>query len=149
VQCTLFVKSPTNNWLVSLHQDLSIPVAERVDNPECHGWSEKEGGLFVQPPDSVLADIVAVRLHLGDCDQNNGALQVVPGSHRQGRLSSAAATRSKNERGQITVPVPRGGVMLMKPLLLHASSKASINNARRVLHFVFGPAKLPGGLRWP
>jgi hypothetical protein len=39
--------------------------------------------------------------------------------------------------------------MLMKPLLLHASSKVSIDSGRRVLHFVFAPAELPGGLRWP
>jgi hypothetical protein len=38
--------------------------------------------------------------------------------------------------------------MLMKPLLLHASSKASVAGIRRVLHFVFGPAQLPGALRW-
>jgi hypothetical protein len=54
VQCTLFAKSIQSNWLVSLHQDLSIPVAERVESPGCQGWSEKEGELFVQPPVSVL-----------------------------------------------------------------------------------------------
>ena len=45
VQCTLFDKSPARNWLVSLHQDLSIPVSRRVDSPECSGWSMKEGQL--------------------------------------------------------------------------------------------------------
>jgi hypothetical protein len=56
---------------------------------------------------------------------------------------------SKWARGEIYVQVPRGGAMVMKPLLLHASSKASISGMRRVLHFVFGAAELPGGLRWP
>jgi hypothetical protein len=149
VQCTLFVKSIASNWLVSLHQDLSIPVAERVENPEYHGWSEKEGELFVQPPVSILNDMVAVRLHLDDCDERNGALRVVPGSHRLGRLTTAEATGVRNAQGQVCVQVPRGGAMVMKPLLLHASSKALIYNRRRVLHFVFGPAKLPGRLRWP
>src|SRR4051812_114307 len=43
VQCTLFDKSADKNWLVALHQDLSIPVPERVTHPDCSGWSEKEG----------------------------------------------------------------------------------------------------------
>lgn len=37
VQCTLFEKSPQRNWLVSLHQDLSIPVQERVVSDELSG----------------------------------------------------------------------------------------------------------------
>jgi len=148
VQCTLFTKSTTNNWLVSLHQDLSIPVAERIESSEYHGWSEKEGELFVQPPASVLDGVVAVRLHLDDCDERNGALRVVPGSHRLGRLTAAEAMRTRDAHGEICVRVPRRGAMVMKPLLLHASSKASTNNMRRVLHFVFGPKEAPGALRW-
>jgi ectoine hydroxylase-related dioxygenase (phytanoyl-CoA dioxygenase family) len=148
VQCTLFVKSTARNWLVSIHQDLSIPVAERVDDPEYQGWSEKEGELCVQPPVSILNDLVAVRLHLDDCDEYNGALRVVPGSHRFGRLTAAQAKKVRSAQGEVGVRVPRGGVMVMKPLLLHASSKVSINKRRRVLHFVFGPASLPGLLRW-
>src|SRR5439155_16453861 len=41
VQCTLFDKSPARNWLVALHQDLSIPVRERITHPDCTGWSER------------------------------------------------------------------------------------------------------------
>jgi hypothetical protein len=148
VQCTLFIKSIHKNWLVSVHQDLSIPVAGRVDCPECSGWSDKEGELFVQPPVSILQDILAVRVHLDDCDDRNGALRVVPGSHRLGRLTASDAARERDARGEISVSVPRGGGMLMRPLLLHASSKASTDSARRVLHFVFGPRELPHGLRW-
>ncbi len=149
VQCTLFVKSVEKNWLVSLHQDLSIPVAERVENPQFSGWSQKEGDLFVQPPVAVLEEIVAVRVHLDDCDESNGALRVVSGSHRLGRLTSSAASEERDRRGECSVAVPRGGVMVMRPLLLHASSKASSDAPRRVLHFVFGPFDLPEGLRWP
>jgi hypothetical protein len=137
VQRTLFVKSIESNWLVSLHQDLSIPVAERVESPGCQGWSEKDDELFVQPPVSVLDSVLALRLHLDDCKERNGALRVVPGSHRLGRLTTAEAVRAKDELGEVCVEIPRGGAILMKPLLLHASSKVSIDNMRRVLHFVF------------
>jgi hypothetical protein len=91
-------------------QDLSIPVAERVDNPECCGRSEKEGELFVQPPVSILTDVIAVRVHLDDCDELNGALRVGPGSHRLGRLTAAGAMRAREELGETWVIVPRGGV---------------------------------------
>src|ERR1700694_5888180 len=50
VQCTLFDKTPDRNWLVALHQDLSIPVSARVAHPELGVWSVKEGQNFVQPP---------------------------------------------------------------------------------------------------
>ena len=64
VQCTLFDKSTDKSWLVTLHQDLSIPVRERILNPECAGWSEKEGVIYVQPPVAVLQLLLAVRVHL-------------------------------------------------------------------------------------
>jgi hypothetical protein len=149
VQCTLFEKGLDKNWLVALHQDLSIPVAERIDNDRCTGWSVKEGLLFVQPPTSVLEELIIVRVHLDDCDERNGALRVIPGSHRLGRLSLGQASQVREVRGDCLVPVSNGGVMLMRPLLLHASSKASIDSPRRVLHFVFGPPTLPEGLSWP
>jgi ectoine hydroxylase-related dioxygenase (phytanoyl-CoA dioxygenase family) len=148
VQCTLFRKSPDKNWLVSLHQDLSIPVAERVSSAHCTGWSEKEGEVFVQPPVTVLQEMLAVRVHLDNCDERNGALRVVPGSHRLGRLTATQAIQARDAMGEVTVTVPRGGAMLLRPLLLHASSKSVIDTSRRVLHFVFGPRNLPEGLRW-
>jgi len=148
VQCTLFDKSPERNWLVALHQDLAIPVQERVDAAECSGWSLKEGVLFVQPPTEVLANLVAVRVHVDDCNAENGPIRVVPGSHRQGRLSAAEAESLREERGEMVCTGPRGSVVLMRPLLLHASSKAREASSRRVLHFLFGPATLPFGLRW-
>ena len=148
IQCTLFIKSPEKNWLVSLHQDLSVPVAERVDSVLYSGWSEKEGQLFVQPPVSFLERMLAIRVHLDDCDEQNGALRVVPGSHMMGRLDSTAALRVRSDRGEVHVSAPRGGAMLMRPLLLHASSKILANKPRRVLHFVFAPTIPPDGLRW-
>jgi hypothetical protein len=148
VQCTLFEKTPDKNWLVSLHQDLSIPVNERVDSLECSGWSEKEGGIFVQPPSAVLADLVAVRVHIDACPSESGALRVVPGSHALGRLSKERADCLRLERGERVIPVLRGGALVMRPLLLHASSKAISRSARRVLHYLFGPPRLPAGLAW-
>jgi hypothetical protein len=148
VQCTLFDKSPTKNWLVTLHQDLSIPVSSRVDSPECSGWSEKEGQLYVQPPVSVLERLVAVRVHLDDCPAESGALRVVPHSHTEGRVDPTQAEALRQQQGETVVPIAQGGVLVIRPLILHASSKATSQTPRRVLHFVFGPPKLPLGLEW-
>jgi Phytanoyl-CoA dioxygenase (PhyH) len=148
VQCTLFNKSPTKNWLVAFHQDLSIPVGSRVNSPECSGWSEKEGHLYVQPPVSVLERLVAVRVHIDDCPAESGALRVVPHSHMEGRVDPSQADALRQHHGETVIPVAQGGVLLMRPLLLHASSKATSLAPRRVLHFVFGPSTLPLGLEW-
>ena len=133
---------------MSLHQDLSIPVHERVQNPQCRGWSHKQGVLFVQPPVAVLESLVAIRVHIDACSAENGALRIVPGSHLLGRLATDAQAKVRDASGELVVPVDRGGALLMRPLLLHASSKAAVPDGRRVLHFLFGPRALPLGLRW-
>jgi hypothetical protein len=148
VQCTAFEKSRDYNWLVAVHQDLAIPVAERVDDAALTGWSNKGGTWFVQPPAGVLEQLVALRLHVDDCGSDDGPLNVVAGSHRGGRLDDSEAIALRDARGTASCPVPRGGALLMRPLLLHASSKATGTSRRRVLHFLFGPPQLPHGLAW-
>ncbi|QTN26695.1 phytanoyl-CoA dioxygenase family protein [Rhodoferax sp. AJA081-3] len=148
VQCTYFEKSATRNWLVPLHQDLSIPVAHRVDHPSLGPWSEKEGALFVQPPSTLLQQLIAVRVHIDTCTANDGALRVLAGSHRLGMLDTEAAAAARQTHTEQVCTVARGGVLIMRPLLLHASSKSTGSSQRRVLHFLFGPAALPLGLAW-
>jgi ectoine hydroxylase-related dioxygenase (phytanoyl-CoA dioxygenase family) len=148
VQCILFEKSKRRNWLVPLHQDLSIPVAEVVSDRRVSGWTEKEGTLYAQPPPDVLSEVLCVRLQLDESSDRNGNLRVVPGSHRHGRLSTGEAQVLRAKLGVVDCPVPRGAALMMRPLLLHASSKLIRNEARRVLHFVIAPKSLPLGLRW-
>lgn len=148
VQCTYFEKSVHRNWLVALHQDLSIPVQSRVEHPELSGWSIKDGTLFVRPPLQVLERLVALRLHIDECGLEDGALRVTPGSHRAGRLSDEDKLRLRVDMGEVLCPVTQGGGMAMSPLVLHASSKATGSSRRRVLHFLFGPPELPNGLSW-
>jgi hypothetical protein len=125
------------------HQDLSIPVRERVDHPLLRGWSEKEGSVFVQPPVDVLQQLVAVRLHLDPCMEEDGPLQLVAGSHTLGGIPPDRAGELKRDGPVVTCALDRRGVLMMRPLALHASSKAMGNGRRRVLHFMFGPRELP------
>jgi hypothetical protein len=147
-QCTYFSKSSALNWLVPIHQDLSIPVAERTASPELRGWSEKQGEFFVQPPVELLEHLVAVRLHLDSCSAADGPLQVVPGSHSSGVISPETASSLGRSGERVSITLGQGDILAMRPLLLHASSKASGSGKRRVLHFLFGPPILPHGLRW-
>lgn len=146
VQCTLFAKTAELNWSVTPHQDLSVPVRERVDAPGWSGWSVKEGVTFAQPPLAVLQQLLAVRLQLDPDAASTGPLEVVPGSHHHGRLSMESLQHHINAP-RLRCIVPRGGVLAMRPLLVHASGKASGAGQRRVLHFVFGPP-LEDGLDW-
>jgi hypothetical protein len=147
-QCTYFEKSVSRNWLVPVHQDLSIPVAARVFHEELRGWSEKEGTWFVQPPVEFLKRLIAVRIHLDPCADIDGPLQFIPGTHTLGRIEPEAATRLRQTGPVVSGTLDRGGALVMRPLVLHASSKASGSSLRRVLHFVFGPSELPCGLQW-
>jgi hypothetical protein len=142
VQCTLFSKSDTSTWSVTPHQDLSIPVHERRDLAGWSGWSCKEGVWFVQPPVAVLEQMVAVRLQLDDNAADTGPLEVVPGTHMMGRLSSEAI-RAAAASGKVPCVVERGGVVVLRPLLIHSSAKGRSAGSRRVLHFLYGPP-LPG-----
>ena len=148
VQCTYFEKSAGRNWLVPIHQDLAIPVAARVDHPGLRGWSYKDGSLFVQPPAEVLEQLVAVRVHLDPCHAQDGPLRFLPGTQKLGRIGAADAGGFKSGGAMVAPVLERGDVLAMRPLVLHASSRATGTGRRRVLHFVFGPASLPHGLAW-
>lgn len=148
VRALFFDKTPTTNWKVAWHQDLSIAVAEKDDVPGFTGWSLKEGVWHVQPPAVVLERMITLRLHLDDCGPDNGPLKVIPGSHREGRLSRERIEWWKTHGEVVECPVPAGGVLLMRPLLLHSSSPAHQPSHRRVLHIEFAAQSLPAGLRW-
>lgn len=149
VHCTYFTKSQTRNWLVSIHQDLSIPVAERVAGDHLHSWSRKDEGLFVQAPVELLERLIAVRIHLDPCLQEDGPLRVIPGSHRHGVIDHDNMLDIKKVIPTVDCIAFTGDALIMRPLLLHMSSKATGTSSRRVLHFLFGPRELPHGLLWP
>jgi ectoine hydroxylase-related dioxygenase (phytanoyl-CoA dioxygenase family) len=123
-------------------------VRSRVNGELCVAWSEKDGSVFTQPPTQLLENLVAVRIHLDQCDEGNGPLRVVPRSQQHGRIERVQVSALRAENGEQTVTANRGDALLMRPLLLHSSSKAINALPRRVLHFVFGPRNPGFGLDW-
>jgi ectoine hydroxylase-related dioxygenase (phytanoyl-CoA dioxygenase family) len=102
----------------------------------------------VQPPAEVLEQMVSVRIHLDDCPEENGALRVVPGSHTMGKIQERRIAPFVAERTVTVCESAQGGVLVMRPLLLHASSAATIPGHRRVIHFDYADCLLARPLRW-
>lgn len=148
VQAIYFDKPPHANWKVPWHQDLTIPVRERIDVPGFGPWSMKAGIPHVQPPAALLERMLIVRLHLDASTEENGPLRVISGSHRHGRLGRDEIDRWRDQGKEITCLVPPGGALVMRPLLLHASSSARVPAHRRVIHLEYAAEPLPGGLDW-
>jgi len=143
-----FDKNPEANWLVAWHQDLTLVVRNQFDVPGFGPWSVKECVPHVQPPVHLLEQMLTVRLHLDDCDEANGALRVIPGSHCSGRLSPDAIERLRNEKPTTVCGAAAGDALLMRPLLLHSSGRSKNANHRRVVHIEYASFDLPSGLQW-
>jgi len=141
-----FDKPGGSNWFVAFHQDLTIAVDKRTTFPGFSCWTVKQDQFAVQPPVDVLENIFTVRIHLDDTDEHNGALKVIVGSHRKGIVRPEEVDRSAER--EVVCRVKRGGVMIMKPLLLHASGRTVDARNRRVIHIEFSNRGLPGGMEW-
>lgn len=148
VRAILFDKTPAANWKVAWHQDLTIAVRAPRDAPGFGPWSEKAGIPHVQPPADVLARMLTVRVHLDPCGPENGPVQVLPGSHAHGRLAPDDVARLRAEGEAVPCACDRGGALVMRPALLHASSPATRPGHRRVVHLEFAADDLPHGLEW-
>jgi hypothetical protein len=148
VRALYFDKSPDTNWLVPWHQDLTLAMRARAESPGFGPWSVKDSIPHVQPPVACLERMLAVRLHLDAADAANGALRVLPGTHRTGRLAAESIQQLRAERAEHLCAADAGDALLMRPLLLHASSRSDSPRHRRVLHLEFAAFDLPENLRW-
>ena len=136
-RATLFDKSSARNWLVPWHQDTALPLQERRDVPGWGPWSMKAGITYAHAPATALSRVVALRLHFDDSREDNGPLRVLPGTHALGVLSEADTERLVREIPPVDCLVSSGGIVAMRPLILHASSKAETDHPRRVLHIEY------------
>lgn len=148
IRSTLFDKTDGANWKVPWHQDVTIAVRERIESEGFGPWSMKEGVLHVQPPTEVLEHMVTIRVHLDASPVSNGALRVMPGTHHLGRINQNEAPGHIIETEAVCCEAVAGEALVMRPLLLHASSVATNPTHRRVLHFDFAATTLPNSLRF-
>jgi ectoine hydroxylase-related dioxygenase (phytanoyl-CoA dioxygenase family) len=146
VKSIYFDKPGGSNWFVSYHQDLTISVTKKWLMEGFGPWTVKQDQFSVQPPLAVLQDNFTVRLHLDDTDENNGALKVIPGSHLKGIYRPETIDWSTEK--EVVCRAAKGSVMIMRPLLLHASNRTTNSKQRRVIHIEFSRFCLPGPLEW-
>lgn len=148
VRVILFDKTPDNNWLVTWHQDKTICVSEQKEVSGWGPWTLKDGIHHVQPSLDVLNQMVTFRIHLDDSTLETGCLRVIPNSHSQGVLSNTQIQEITNTQNAVDCIAGAGSILVMRPHLLHASSKATIPSQRRVIHVEYSSYKLPENLVW-
>lgn len=146
VKSIYFDKPENSNWYVAYHQDLTISVDKKQEIENFINWTKKQNQFAVQPPISVLENIVTLRIHLDETNSENGALKVIESSHSKG-LYRPENINLENEK-EVTCTVNKGGVMLMKPLLLHSSGRTTNGKKRRVIHIELSNFELPKELNW-
>ena len=133
IHSLFFDKIHEANFHVPFHQDVVMPYRDDSATKIVAGVSYK------QLPCEILQQLVAVRIHLDDNDEDNGPLEVVAGSHNYGVLSDAEIKNRTTPQKVDTCVVQCGGVVVMRPLLLHSSKRSLSLDPRRVLHLVFSP----------
>jgi hypothetical protein len=148
VKGVFFDKTPSANWMVPWHQDVTITVKERREVTGFDMRPVQDGIVHALPPVSLSEKLLTLRIHLDDAGADHGALRVIPGSHLVGRLEPAAIRNWIDRVPEVAVSVQVGDVMLMRPLLLHASSACQSPAHRRVVHIEYAADDLPGGLQW-
>ena len=147
VRGIFFNQNSKANWKVSWHQDCVIAVRQKLEIEGWGPWSRKAGVTHVRPSASIVEQMLAIRVHLDDCGEENGPLRVIPNTHTRGFLSDQEIQRWPRETA-VTCTVHRGDAILMRPLLLHASSEAATVCNRRVIHLEFAADELPHGAEW-
>lgn len=148
VRAVLFDKTARANWPVGWHQDRTIAVAARADAPGYGPWSMKAGLLHVEPPFSLLAAMVTLRIHLDPVGPENAPLLVAPGSHRLGRIAEVDIAAAVARCGISACLAAPGDVWLYATPILHASEAAAQPARRRVLQVDYAARSLPSGLAW-
>ena len=136
-RATLFGKSAESNWLVGWHQDTALPLREKTEREGWGPWSVKDGLHYAHAPVEALERVVALRLALDDSTEANGPLRVLPGTQGMGVMTDEAILELAKRIESVSCPVGLGGVVAMRPLAVHASSKSASDAPRRVLHIEY------------
>jgi ectoine hydroxylase-related dioxygenase (phytanoyl-CoA dioxygenase family) len=141
-----FDKPPTSNWFVAYHQDLTISVDKKTTIKNFENWTVKQNQFAVQPPKEILEKNFTIRIHLDKTTTENGALKVLNKSHQNG-ITRIEDLKPENHI-ETHCEIEKGGIMLMKPLLFHASNKTTNQQRRRVIHIELSNQTLPTEINW-
>lgn len=140
-----FDKPPERTWALPWHKDLTIAVKDNRRPSRLFAKPTVKAGVpHVEAPVEVLENMATLRVHLDDVTEENGPLRVIPGSHRTGKAMPVG------DVAPVGILASAGDVLVMRPLLAHASnhSLAGTRRHRRILHLEFAGGQLPEGYEW-
>jgi Phytanoyl-CoA dioxygenase (PhyH) len=137
-------------WKLDWHQDTSLPMRSLREGQGWGPWLVKAGIVHSQAPAGALADVLSLRLPLRSASPHAAPLRVLPGTHLLGVLDDAELSRLVCQRAALDCVVPRGGVLALKPLLVHAPGEHPSPVPPRMLVIDYAtPALLAEGLALP
>ncbi len=139
LDAVFFDKNANANWAVPAHQDLVVPVPSSVPSSAVRNLRARHGTVYAEPPVSALQELVAVRVHFDDASASSGGLFALVGSHARGRWSDADLRQIRSDAFR-PYDCSAGDLLLMKPLVVHRSPRATRPERRRVLHLLYAPA---------
>ena len=91
---------------------------------------------------------MTLRIHFDDTGAENGALRIISESHKMGILDTETIARLGKTGMEKKFEAKAEDVLMMKPLVLHASHASADPSHRRVLHLEYSDQPLPNGLNW-
>jgi len=146
VRVLYFDKPSDRSWSLPFHKDMTIAVRDnQIPTKHFSKPTNKAGVPHVEGSEQILANMLTLRIHLDPVTDDNGPLQVIPGSHLSGKKTSS------NSNPPEKILTAAGDVLAMRPLLSHASGHSNPQKQlhRRILHLEFaGDATLPDGYEW-
>ncbi len=149
VRVSFFDKTSKVNWAAPWHQDRTIAVQERANLPGYSGWNYRGGIVYVEPPTSLLQNMLTLRLLLDDCDHESGPIEVACSTHNMGRVPASAVAGVARGSRSFVATGRAGDVLATHPLLLHKSNRAIKPSRRRILRVDYASeGLLPPPLKW-
>jgi len=148
VRVIFFDKTPEKNWLVTWHQDKTVALSDKNEIEGWGPWTLKDKTHHVQPPVSVLNQMITFRVHLDSASSENGCLRVIPCSHENGILKQKEIDELVKNTESVFCEVKAGDAVVMRPHILHSSSKSIVPEHRRVVHVEFSSYELPNEVNW-
>jgi len=143
VRALFFDKPPNRSWSLPWHRDRTIAVkCNKIPTGLFRKPTIKAGIPHVEAPESLMAEMLTIRVHLDPMTAENGPLSVIPGSH---------LVEQQTANAPIALVADAGDVLAMRPLLLHASSVSQEGTSmhRRVIHLEFASCvELPDEYEW-
>ncbi len=145
LRAVAFRKDADANWFVPAHQDRSVPVPSVALPPGFDHVTRKENGWQAEAPVEFLARMRNCRIFVDRATAEDGPLEVIPGSHRRGRIEQAEIPAIRGSWVPLVGDV--GDVVVLSPLLLHRSRRATEPQGRCVLQLECIPGDIAEALR--